>query len=117
MTAASTYMLLGTQNDGCVPVSILAQLHAYMQHHTFSVRPTKTTPNPCQHLTSFVERSGVLLKQAAERRRTSYEREFHARLRPLARYQPQPDHEVFVEGLLLEARLRARILVRAPVNF
>ena len=34
-------------------------------------------------------------------------------MRPLARYQSsQAEHEVFVEGLLLEARLRARILVR-----
>ena len=34
-------------------------------------------------------------------------------MRPLARYHgSQAEHEVFVEGLLLEARLRARILVR-----
>lgn len=50
--------------------------------------------------------------QGAERRRTAYDKEFHARMRPLARYQPQLEHEAFVEGLLLEARLRTRILVR-----
>ena len=66
---------------------------------------------------SRVTKDSVILKtaspvQVAERRRTAYEREFYARLRPLARYQPQPEHEVFVEGLLLEARLRARLLVR-----
>ncbi|EIE22880.1 hypothetical protein COCSUDRAFT_1634, partial [Coccomyxa subellipsoidea C-169] len=62
---------------------------------------------------AFIRDRGLLnvkRMQGAERRRTAYEREFHARLRPLARYQPQPDHEVFVEGLLLEARLRARLL-------
>ena len=55
--------------------------------------------------------------QNAERRRTPAERELHARMRPLARYQSQPAHEVFVEGLALEARLRARILVRPPQRF
>jgi hypothetical protein len=35
-------------------------------------------------------------------------------MRALARYQPQPEHEAFVEGLLLESRLRARILVSNP---
>ena len=50
--------------------------------------------------------------QGIERRRTPRDREFHAKLRPLAKYQPQPQHEVMVEGLLLEARLRARLLVR-----
>ena len=51
--------------------------------------------------------------QNAERRRAPAERDLHARMRPLARYQAsQAEHEVFVEGLLLEARLRARILVR-----
>ena len=51
-------------------------------------------------------------KQGMERRRTPRDREFHAQLRPLARYQPQPAHEMMAEGLLLEARLRARLMVR-----
>ena len=50
--------------------------------------------------------------QGIERRRTPRDREFHAKLRPLAKYQPQPQHEVMVEGLLLEARIRSRLLVR-----
>ena len=50
--------------------------------------------------------------RGVERRRTPRDREFHAQLRPLARYQPQPEHEALAEGLLLEARLRARLLVR-----
>jgi hypothetical protein len=52
--------------------------------------------------------------QSAERRRTPAERELAARMRPLARYQAQQaQHEALVEGLALEARLRARILVRS----
>ena len=54
--------------------------------------------------------------QGIERRRTPRDREFHAKLRPLAKYQPQPQHEVMAEGLLLEARLRARLLVRLVSN-
>ena len=50
--------------------------------------------------------------QGIERRRTPRDREFHAKLRPLAKYQPQSQHEAMAEGLLLEARLRARLLVR-----
>lgn len=53
--------------------------------------------------------------QAAERRLTPRDREFHAALRPLARYQAQPEHELLAEGLLLEARLRARLLVSFPI--
>ena len=54
--------------------------------------------------------------QGVERRRTPRDREFHAQLRPLAKYQSQPQHEIMAEGLLLEARLRARLLVRAVLS-
>ncbi|PNW86501.1 hypothetical protein CHLRE_02g089150v5 [Chlamydomonas reinhardtii] len=47
--------------------------------------------------------------QAPEKRRNPAERDLHARMRVFARYQPQAAHEEFVEGLVLEARLRSRI--------
>ncbi|KXZ47602.1 hypothetical protein GPECTOR_34g761 [Gonium pectorale] len=47
--------------------------------------------------------------QALEKKRNSQEKDLVARMRVFARYQPQPMHEEFVEGLLLEARLRTRI--------
>ncbi|KAG2489501.1 hypothetical protein HYH03_011953 [Edaphochlamys debaryana] len=61
---------------------------------------------------SFVLERGLLSSrssQAVERRRNTQERDLHARMRVFARYQPQAAHEEFVEGLLLEARLRTRI--------
>ena len=52
------------------------------------------------------------MRQAREKRRGAAEKEVHARLRPLARYQTQDAHEAWVGGLLLEGRLRARIQAR-----
>jgi transcriptional adapter 2-alpha len=46
--------------------------------------------------------------QAAERRRTPEERELAARCRVLARFHSAAEHEALLEGLAVEARLRAR---------
>ena len=45
----------------------------------------------------------------AEKRRTPFDRRFHASMRVFARFQDTANHDALVEGLLLEARLRARI--------
>ncbi|KAG2435158.1 hypothetical protein HXX76_007242 [Chlamydomonas incerta] len=61
---------------------------------------------------SFLLERGLLQSgavQAPEKRRNPAERDLHARMRVFARYQPQAAHEEFVEGLVLEARLRSRI--------
>ncbi|KAK9839318.1 hypothetical protein WJX81_007715 [Elliptochloris bilobata] len=61
---------------------------------------------------AFVAERGLLnvkAQQGRERRRGAAEREVHARLRPLARYQAQDAHKAWVGGVLLEGRLRARI--------
>lgn len=47
--------------------------------------------------------------QGTEKRRLPGEREKHSQMRVFARYQPPGSHEGFVEGLLLESRLRLRI--------
>ena len=77
-------------------------------------------PDELQDMTSGLNVLWMLMHwccwQGVERRRTTRDRDFHAQLRPLARYQPQPQHEIMAEGLLLEARLRARLLVRSILS-
>lgn len=51
----------------------------------------------------------VVWLQGTEKRRLPGEREKHSQMRVFARYQPPGSHEGFVEGLLLESRLRLRI--------
>lgn len=45
----------------------------------------------------------------AEKRRTAEEKEHSARLRVLARFQPQEGHEALLEGIANESRLRLRL--------
>ncbi|KAK9861341.1 hypothetical protein WJX84_008443 [Apatococcus fuscideae] len=48
-------------------------------------------------------------QQALERKQAPSERQLHAKLRPLARYQEPEDHARLVDGMVVEHHLRSRI--------
>lgn len=53
----------------------------------------------------------VRKQQNLDRRRNPAETELYARLKAIARYLPQHEFEVLSDGIITEARLRARIQV------
>ena len=53
----------------------------------------------------------VRKQQNLDRRRNPTERALYARLKAIAQYLPQQEFEVLSEGIVTEARLRARIQV------